>query len=181
LVMVTASLLLVGCQNTKKDVPVSTSVTDVTATPAPVAQPAYTPAPARRRRRTPAYPIRSPRRAAAPVEPARSAAAATPSSAATRSTPSPAPATATASSGARSSMPTPACNPARSRSARRSRCRKPARASRPKHQDMPNLGTPGRQARRVCLSLFVSLPTREREQNALIRRGQQNAIGRIER
>ena len=45
LVMVTASLLLVGCQNTKKDVPVSTSVTDVTATPAPAAQPAYTPAP----------------------------------------------------------------------------------------------------------------------------------------
>src|SRR4051812_45713020 len=45
LVMGTASLLVVGCQSTKKDVPVSTSVTDVTATPAPVAQPAYTPAP----------------------------------------------------------------------------------------------------------------------------------------
>src|SRR4051812_46300267 len=45
LVMVTASLLVVGCHSSKKDVPVSTSVTDVTATPAPTATPAYTPVP----------------------------------------------------------------------------------------------------------------------------------------
>ena len=44
LVAMTTSLLVVGCQSTKKDVPVSASVTDVTATPAPA--PAYTAAPA---------------------------------------------------------------------------------------------------------------------------------------
>src|SRR4051812_2302807 len=43
LAAITASILIVGCQSTKKDVPVSSSVTDVTATPS--ATPGYTPAP----------------------------------------------------------------------------------------------------------------------------------------
>jgi 5'-nucleotidase len=47
LVTMLVATFAVGCQSTKKDVPVSTSVTDVTATPSatPAPTPAYTPAP----------------------------------------------------------------------------------------------------------------------------------------